>query len=243
MQYCRTVLAVATGLVLQSAAPAQKAPAPAVGSIDAYVEKVVRLRDEVDALAFDPKKLFGAKEFGRNNVTIAYKGDEFGWPVFSIAVRRGCLAEEKMGRHCGTRRIARMVRAPAPANLMRPRQRSWYLMQNVLRSNGPVRAALDSAKLEWVEASLDNCPGATAKFEEGGSIRWVAPNYFASDPGMGDPPVMHADNVEVTFEDFGRRSTYNGYVAEGSPAKWAVGLVEALDGCWQPASSIAPWRR
>ncbi|HLL59687.1 MAG TPA: hypothetical protein VK391_07350, partial [Allosphingosinicella sp.] len=98
---------------------------------------MVRLRDEVDAFAFDPKKLFGAREFGRNTVTIAYRGDEFGWPVFSMAVRRGCLAEEKMGPHCGTRRIARMVRAPAPPNLERPRQRSWYLMQDMLRSNGP----------------------------------------------------------------------------------------------------------
>ena len=243
MRRLGAIVALSAGLAVPATAQAPARPGRAVGTIDAYIDRVVRLRTEVAALAFDPKKLFGGTVPGPDQVTIAYAGDDFGWPVFSMAVRRGCLDGEKMGPHCAARRVARMVRSPAPPDLTRPRQRGSLLMDRMLKGDGPLPLRLDRAGLEWVEADLNSCPGATRKFEDGRSIMWVPAEVFAS----GSPPLrgipLHADNVEVVFTGYSRRSTYNGYVAPGSAAQWAVELAAALDGCWRPLTAVAPWHR
>lgn len=243
MQRFGATFGMVVGLTIHATAHAEASFAQPPGSNDAYIEKVVRLRTEAAAIAFDPKKLFDDRAGGSDIVTIAYTGDDFAWPVFSIAIGRGCLHTEKKGPHCASRRVARMVRAPAPPNLLRPRQRGSHLMQRVLRSDGPVRAALDGAGLEWVEADLNSCPGATERWTDGNAIKWVPPEVFTSGRDELRGIVMHADNVEVAFHHFARQSRYSGYVAEGSPAQWAVDLAEALERCWLPLTAVAPWQR
>jgi hypothetical protein len=237
------IVALSAGVAVHATAHAQDRPARAAGTIDSYIERVVRLREEVAALAFDPNKLFDGRAGGTDVVTVAYAGDDFGWPVFSMAIRRSCLEREKMGPHCTWRRVARMVRSPAPPDLRRPRQRGSLLMARMLRSDGPTRLGLDRAGLEWVEADLDSCPGAIPKFQEGRSATWVPADVFASGRPPMHAPVMHADNVKVVFADSSRRSTYNGYVAPGSPAQWAVELAATLDRCWRPLTAVPPWQR
>lgn len=242
MQLLRGMSALWAGLALHTAAHAQARAEPAE-SIDAYIERIVRLRDEVASLAFDPKTLFGDQPRASDFITIAYVGDEFGSPVYSMAIRQGCLDGEKTGRHCASRRTVRMVRAPAPPDLSRPRERGSHLIRHLLRSEGPLRSALDRAGLEWLEAELNDCPAAAEKFQNAGSLTWVPPELYAPHSGGMRGIVLHADQVEVTFEEPARRSTYSGYVAEGSPAEWAVQFAEALEGCWRPATAPAPWRR
>jgi hypothetical protein len=116
-------------------------------------------------------------------------------------------------------------------------------MDRIVRGDGPLPLRLDRAGLEWVEADLNSCPGATRKFEEGRLIVWVPIEIFASVRPPTREVVMHADNVEVVFTDSSRRTTYQGYVAPGSAAQWAVELAAALDACWRPLVAVAPWQR
>ena len=90
-------------------------------------EIIGRVRDRVWDLAFDPNRYF-VSEYGDEQVieeiiTIAYTGDDYAWPVYSIAIAEGCLEGEGNGPACGARLTARMVRAPAPPDMTRPRHR------------------------------------------------------------------------------------------------------------------------
>ncbi len=226
-----------SALILQSVgSAAQPAPQP-------RTETWAQIRDQVAALAFDPGRFFDGSPEQFDKLTIIYTGDDRGWPVYSIAVREGCFATPVRGQRCFERRV-RMVRAPATPDMVRPRQRGSFLIQRLAgRGNVPINAALDRAGLEWMESDLDQCPAADAVLRSAGEIEWVARQTYARRPGEFPNIVLHADNIEVTFRTFARRATYSGYIAEGSPAPWAVRFAEALEPCWRPATAPAPWRR
>lgn len=174
MQRIKIAVALVIGSALQ--APTVQAQVVAKPSaIDDYIEKVVALRTEAAALGFDPNKLFEKGRGEREIVTVAYMGDDFGWPVFSLAVIKGCFGW-KAGQGCGWKGAVRTVRAPAPPDLRRPRERGSNLMKHVLRSSGSMRDKLDQAGLEWLEADLDKCPGAAAQFEKAGDLSGYLPN-------------------------------------------------------------------
>lgn len=69
-------------------------------------------RERTRALAFDPARFFS--EQSEPAMSVRYLGDDYGYPVYAIAVRRGCTdADRGEGRRtCGERLIARMVRSP-----------------------------------------------------------------------------------------------------------------------------------
>ncbi len=245
MQRLNRMILMAIGLAVHAPSlNAQVVRARPPATSENYIEKVVRLRNETAALAFDPDKLF-EKRMGQSKVvTIAYSGDDFGWPVYSIAIsRNGCIGRDSKGIPCRWQRIARMVRAPAPPDFSRPRQRGSHLMQRMLRSDEPASASIDGMGLEWMEADLDTCPGANVHFEQAGRISWIPNEVFAPSPDNLPPIILHADTVKVTFSAASRLAIYQGYIAEGSPAEWAVKLAEILESCWRPSQADPPWRR
>jgi hypothetical protein len=144
---------------------------------------------------------------------------------------------------CASQRIARMVRAPAAEGMSRARQRGSALVLQLEESDLPLPAALDAAGLEWREADLATCPAADSLLKRVGAINWVPRHVYDPDPNTLQGIVLHADKIEVSFNAFAQRTTYRGYVADGSPAAWAVDFAAALESCWTGTDAPPPWRR
>lgn len=199
-------------------------------------------RDMVTALAFDPAKFF-TDDRRDNLVQITYRGDDYDWPVYAIAIRDQCLKERVKDCHLGRR--ARMVRAPAIENMERPRWRGTALIGKVAeqKPSGPEAVAdiLETVGMEWVEADLMTCPNAMRVLAEGNDLEWIKPDILAPSPDAMFVSVLHADTVVVEFPHYLRKVRYDGYMAKGSPAAWANRLAHTLEPCWQPAQATAPW--
>lgn len=248
MKYRTRFLATVAALVPAPVTAGEQEPRSRPKSqVEAYIEQFTQARDRVQKLAFDPSSFFVFERGRENLITIRYHGDEMGAPVYSLAIREGCLASQSSGRDCTTRRTARMVRATAPPGQPRPRMRGFALMQQVLEADAVTReqiaATLDNARLEWVEADLAHCPAAAKLIQKADEIAWVPAEVHSPDLNRPRSIVLHADMVQVTFATSARQSTYVGHVAEGSPARWAVELVDTLEPCWRPSAVSPPWRR
>ncbi|MDI6624211.1 MAG: hypothetical protein QME55_05730 [Brevundimonas sp.] len=208
------------------------------------------VRAMVQHAAFDPTTYFPSRYIRDHSIVrIAYTGDDYGWPVYSIAIAEGCIAGETVPRDgCASRLRARMVRAPADPDAVRPRVLGARLVSRVegtgARTPEEVRKALGEENLEWVEADLRACPGALDALAESAEAEWV-PDAITN-PRPEDAMtglVLHADIVRVDFSQYARLTTYSGWIAERSPAAWAVGLAATLEPCWEPAPEQPPWLR
>lgn len=200
-------------------------------------------KHEISRTAFDPATFFAGDAQVPPMLTIRYTGDDYAWPVYSIAVQQGCsLRGRRTAPACATQHVARMVRAPAFPNATRPRHRGSGLVGLVVQSGKPLPAALDAAGLDWVEVDLADCPAAASVFGEVPDIEWVPRHIYAPEPNELEL-VLHADTIEVRFDGPARRMTYHGYVAKGSPAAWAAKFAGALEPCWKKAGATPPWHR
>lgn len=222
---------------IATAAAAQAATSP---------EALGRVRETVRALAFDPTKFFRDEDVGDPSIIrIVYTGDDFAWPIYSIAISEGCLEGETPSPECGSRLTARMVRSPAPPDMTRPRQRGSHLVRRLVErraiSRPSIRSNLRALGVEWLEADLRACPGVSSLLARSAQLSWVPEEV--SSPGLRDEItlVLHADTVQVVFDQYARRATYEGYISEGSPAAWAVELAQAIEPCWRPARIRPPW--
>lgn len=232
--------ALLLGVLAPAAGQAQDPPSPAPPDVTAMVR---------DA-AFDPKTYFPSRYIrDRSIVRIAYTGDDFGWPVYSIAIAEGCLDGETIPRDdCASRLRARMARAPAVPDAARPRLLGSRLVTRVKETGAgspeEVRRALGEMDLEWVEADVRACPGALDALARSAGAVWVpdAVAHPVPEDNMSGL-VLHADIVRVEIQQYARLTAYSGWIAEGSPAAWAVEMAAALEPCWRPTSEPPPWRR
>lgn len=132
------------------------------------------------ALAFDPGRFF--PERPRPAIAIRYLGDDVDMPVYTIAIRKGCVDtdqdDSEASLNCGQRLIARMLRAPFPGTPDRPRQRGYRLIGTLAQarpdSDDALRRGLDGAGLEWVEADVRQCPKAMAQLARLPELRFAA---------------------------------------------------------------------
>jgi hypothetical protein len=205
----------------------------------------MRVKRTVETLAFDPSTFF--RWSWADKVRIRYRGDDWGWPVYSIAIQDGCEDENAPRPACTQRRIARMVRAPlGPRGSERPRWRGMDLIERIFRSGArgdqAVRKQLDKAGLEWLEADLQACPGAMAALARADAARW-GPYTPPKRPDDGIVVTFHADTIEVGFEVPDGRVTWSGLPNEGTPARWASDLAALLEPCWRSVTAPTPWRR
>ncbi len=210
---------------------------------------VDEMRSTTRQLAFDPNRFF-PDAYTAPLITIRYTGDDYGYPVYSLALRRGCTKEDvgDARRSCAARMVARMVRSPDPApEDSKPTRRRWlgaalfdYLEKRKPNDEAELRNALDAYGLEWLEADVSRCDAAMAHLSTAEDI-----SFFA-DPALVDPGnlsiVLHADKIEFEFGGYITRSRYYGYAKRNSPGEWADQFVPSLDECCKPATSIAPWR-
>lgn len=203
------------------------------------------VRDQVSALAFDPVRFFDERP---NALLLRYRGDDQGWPFWSIAVRRTCTFQGA-GKPCRQSSIARMVRAPAlDGEGGRPRRRSSALIGDVqarVKAGADVAAAIDAAAPEWREADVLACPAALAVLDRADAVRWVYPAAIGSfsAPGAMPPIMLHADTIEVTIPTYLAYARYSGAIVKETPAGWANEFALALEPCWKDASVPAPWTK
>jgi hypothetical protein len=212
-------------------------------------EVLGHVREAVRELAFDPTRYFQSEHVGDPSIIrITYTGDDLAWPVYSIAIAEGCQdGEPRSPENCGSRLTARMVRSPAPSHMARPRQRGSHIVRELVArratSGSSIRSNLRAVGIEWLEADLRACPGISSILARSAQLSWVPEEV--SNPGASEEIsiVLHADIVKVVFDQYARSATYDGYIADGSPAAWAVELAEALEPCWRPARATPPWSR
>ena len=203
-------------------------------------------RAQLSALAFDPTRFF--EDSIGASVLLRYRGDDYGWPVWSIAVQRRCEFQGQ-GKPCKPRHVARMVRAPGPqagAN-HRPRWNGTALVGSVekrVKQGADIVAAIDGAGIDWLEADVTACPAALAVLDRVDDVRWVDPGTIGSfGAAPGGDIVLHADTIEVTFPNFDANARYVGWLKPGSPARWGNDFTQALGPCWRPATAPAPWTK
>ena len=200
-------------------------------------------RERTRALAFDPARFF--PERSEPAMSIRYMGDDYGYPVYAIAVRKGCTDADQgeARRICGGRLIARMVRSPYEGEPPRPRARGQRLFATIERSqpqsDEPLLRALDGAALEWLEADIRNCPSAMTHLATSRDLK------FLPAIGLTDEPiqvVLHADKISFEVGDYLTRSRYEGWLKPGSPGAWANDFAASLERCWKPSTASVPWR-
>ncbi|ATY32587.1 hypothetical protein [Sphingomonas psychrotolerans] len=200
-------------------------------------------RERTRALAFNPLLFF--PERSEPTMSVRYLGDDYGFPVYAIAVRRGCteVDQGEARRTCGERLVARMVRAPFEGVPPRPRARGQRLFAAIAQakpqSDDALIRLLDKSGLEWLEADVRKCPTAMAHLATGRDLK------FSSAINQTDQPpeiVLHADTVAFEIGEYLTRSRYEGWLKPGSPGEWANDFAASLETCWRPSTAVVPWR-
>lgn len=236
-----------TPMLIASFVLCQPARAAAQLSFRAFRERV-ELGQKVRKLAFDPATYFRSEYKLGYMVTIAATGDDYEWPLYSVAVFEGCEDGERGTLDaCSSKLTARMVRAPTPPVMARERERGSRLIFQLAASKKLTKAAIGSQLtrlgLEWKEANLRSCPPALAVLEAADRLSWVPSELSHPTPKNELSLVIHSDSTKVIFRSYGRVSIYDGYKAEGTPAEWADKFAAAVEGCWRPSQAPRPWMR
>lgn len=215
-------------------------PAAPVASQDSIPSYDFRERTRV--LAFDPARFFPERSLPA--MSVRYLGDDYAYPVYTIAIRKGCTGDDhgEARRTCGERLIARMVRSSFQGIPPRARARGQLLFAAIARaqpqSDEALLRLLDNAELEWLEADVRQCSAAMAHLATGRDLR------FSSIIDQTDPSeiVLHADKVTFEIKDYLMQSRYEGWLKLGSPGAWANDFAASLETCWKPSKAIVPWR-
>jgi hypothetical protein len=199
-------------------------------------------RERTRVLAFDPGRFF--PESSGPAMSVRYLGDDYAYPVYTIAVRKGCTRDDQgeARRTCGERLVARMVRSSFQGTPPRPRARGQRLFGMIARDEPQNDEALvrllDNAELEWLEADVRQCPAAMAHLATGRDLRF-SPITDQSEPAE---IVLHADKITFEVSDYLVKSRYEGWLKPGSPGAWANDFASSLETCWKPSTAIVPWR-
>lgn len=231
-------VAASLALWLLAAAPAEQA-APT----QSQENRIYEVRDQIARAAFDPSTYYAKEEYAFDLIHITYRGDDRGWPFYTIAIRSHC--DKTPAGECQKMRTARMVRVPVEAD-ERPRRSGNRLVSEVMQkaaSAQDIPKALDAAGLQWVEADLATCPGAMPVLAEALQTKWVLKSMVAPAAGEEFSITLHADTVTVTFKELINQASYTGALFEGTPAAWGHKLAKTLEPCWKPANATPPWRQ
>jgi hypothetical protein len=220
----------------------------AVATAQEGAASIFDLRPLVAEAAFDPTVYFPSRVYpDASFLRVTYTGDDYGWPIHAFAVAEGCVDREPTAdASCRGRLRARMARAPASAETTRPRHRGVQLLSRLAEQGATtpplIRAALTDLGVEWLEADLRTCPGATEALRSLEDVSWTpVPSFDLDQLQYVSSLVMHADYIRLDVRHFARTATYAGWIAPNSPGLWAVEFAEVLEPCWRPAPVPPPW--
>jgi len=206
------------------------------------------LHQTVLAEAFDPERFFDGKYIDDPILTVRYLGDDYDYPVYALALYKGCHDADAEGdRSCRDRLQVRMVRAPYDGEPERPRWRGTRLLEELstrgVSSRKELLAALDDGAVEWLEADLAACPAAMAHARTTDNLRWFGVPLI-EEPSDSIAIVLHADTVDVRFRpNYFTDVRYEGIVDDAFPSGWAEEFTKSLESCWKPSTAPRPWRR
>lgn len=193
--------------------------------------------------AFDPERIFaGDLEPSSDDellLTAAASVRDDYVPGYSLAIAYECYHVPG-----GCRYLARMLRV-GPGNLDALHDKGFALLQRVREagSSARVRAALESSKLQWLEADLSRCKGAIAAMDAIRVADWRPDVHYALLPVEQREVILHPAMIRVRMSGSNSTARYQGWVlAPGVPAAVA-GFLEVLEPCWFPSPSRPPWRR
>ena len=210
----------------------------------ARADEIEQVGPAIAAAAFEPSTFFSADPDRDRSVLRIVHLDQYGRPIYSIAIHEGCFVNKGWSEQCGNRLVARMVRAPAPFKNADLRNRSIDLAKRLVRRNATthktIRSALPSLDLEWMEADLHTCPGFDEQLASAANLAWLP---LTLTPDREQLIWVDTDSVEVAFDYYPTTSTFSGVPIEGSPGEWAVNLARTLDGCSRPSKALPPWSR
>lgn len=216
-------------------------PAAAQETGDAY-----NVAEQTRQLAFDPIRFFPDRHQMNLFLSIRYTGDDSGYPVYSIGVRKGCTPEDigEARRTCGNRLTARMVRLSLDGERASPRMRGRKLIsvlsQISIADDAGLKRALDAYGLEWLEADVTNCAPAMEHLRIASELRFF-PTSPLPNEGEQLAIYLHADKVELLYGDYLERVRYFGMLKKDNPGGWADGFATSLETCWSPATALTPW--
>ncbi|UYV15175.1 hypothetical protein [Porphyrobacter sp. ULC335] len=206
------------------------------------------MHQTVLAEAFDPERFFDGRYVEAPILTIRYLGDDYDFPVYAIALYKGCHDADAEGdRSCRDRLQARMIRAPYDGEPERPRWRGTRLLEDLhtrgVSSRKELLKALDDGAVEWLEADLATCPAALNHARSTDELRWFG-EPLIQEPSDEIAIIMHFDTIDVRFRpNYFTDFRYQGHVGDGLPSGWADAFAKSLESCWKPATATRPWRR
>ncbi|WP_435417182.1 hypothetical protein WAB17_09850 [Parerythrobacter aurantius] len=199
-------------------------------------------RERTRQIAFDPGRFFDGGSAQPPYMSIIYSGDDYGYPVYSIAVRKGCTSRDTgdARKTCGKRMVARMVRSPGDGETERPRWRGAKLFAALAKQNptddDQLVAALDGYGLEWLEADIGACRSALDHLAR----KNVS---FFNDPAVGELSlVLHADKITFDYRsEYLAHTRYYGQIKPENAGGWAAAFASSLEPCWVPSAAPKPW--
>ncbi|QFT78308.1 hypothetical protein [Erythrobacter sp. THAF29] len=208
-------------------------------------EPAFNAKHAVLAEAFAPERFFRGR-FGFDPLlTILHLGDDYSYPIYAIAVFRGCHRDDAEGdRSCIDRLRARMVRAPYDGEPERPRYRGLELLTTLrtlaVSNREELITVLDKGAVEWLEADLATCPAALAKAREAEKLAFFNQSLVADDDDMAI--VIHSDTIKLTFTpNYFTKLSFDGSPLRGTPGLWGYDFAQSLEECWVPSQATPPW--
>lgn len=203
-------------------------------------------RERTRQLAFDPARFFTERNGLDLFISVRYTGDDYGYPVYSIGVRKGCIFsdEGEARKSCGNRLVARMVRSPSGGKVERPRSRGQRLFGALsgkkIADDAGLKNALNEYGLEWFEADLNACAPAIMHLKTAGETKFF-PTAPLPDNNAPFDIILHADKIELLFGEYLERVRYYGLPQKDNPGGWADDFAKSLESCWVPATAVVPW--
>ncbi|MDG1417044.1 MAG: hypothetical protein P8P99_04525 [Maricaulis sp.] len=205
---------------------------------------VTALREQI----FDPHQLFNESGFLGITVYIEARGDDFDWPVQSVAFRiqRNPRCGEAV---CANSWSARMNRAEPPPNSntddenFRPRRRGRHLVSAFyyLKGQEPESTAdelLGQLPIEYLQASSADCPPVWEHLQTVAEQNWIEERdlHTIGNTAWETPYItLHADRYNIEIASIQSSSAaYDMVPRHGNIAGWAHELMTALENCWQP---------
>lgn len=164
-------------------------------------------------------------------------------PDYSLAIAYRCTPTDTEGQwRCGY--AARLLRV-GPHNEDAGFGRSLELFGGARRaaSGSDMRARLDRAALQWLEADVDACPQGIFAMDSVRVADWRPDIHYALQPIEEREIILHPAAIRVSMRGTYSTATYEGWVLAAGVPEAVRHLLETLEPCWHPADSPRPWRR
>jgi hypothetical protein len=213
--------------------------------------------------AFNPERQFAGDEplFGPL-MTAVYRGDDYEVPVFSLSIAEACKNGAQKCDAPEKALIARLVRAPLPADEVRPRAAGYALLAKLKKAGG-VRDALDQGAVEWLETPLSSCPGAGVALESVRNANWSvdADSDLSALNGEADSSdiLLHFDTMLIGFRNsYTQRTSYEGSIEDHAKIEGemlgddddgihvtaaTLRFIKVIEPCLKKSAAIPPWHR